>query len=206
MKYAEGMALQKNDAHFLEMSGALSIIDFVDNINNFDNSVKEFGIAKEESSLTFDSLGQETKRILNLPLSKLSLLEKFIDNSINILKGKAGPFSNESITKDFYNTEFYKTNLVPFLKYFKEWLNEMESNDVAFAPYHNNQKHDNLMDFIKGYEPKKKMFTKKENGDIIIKALNKSAKQGDFKSENKPSLFIKSFDKVLNTQVNELLK
>jgi hypothetical protein len=208
MEYAEGKAQQKNDAHFLEMAGALAIVDFVDSIKKLNHSIKEFGIEEDDEKLIFKNLGAKTKKKISLSLSKLSLLQRFLEKSkIKLLESK-GKFNNESITKDFYDSDFYETNFSKFLTYFDEWLSEMDNNDVSFSPFHNRQNHDDIMDFIKGNPPKKNWLNKNKNanGDIIIKELSKLSKDGTYKNEEtKASEFLKIFDAVLEEQVDKLL-
>lgn len=206
MDYAEGKGQQKNDAHFLEMAGALAIVDYVDSISNLNHTIKEFGIEEDGKKLVYENLGVNTKKKISLPLSKLSLLQRFLEKSMSQLLNSRGDFNNEAITKDFYISDFYKDNFSKFLNYFNDWLNEMSNNDISFAPFHSNQNHTKIMDYIIGKEPKKKSFGRSNSrGDIIIKQLNNLANKGTYKNENTPSMFLKIFDEVLEEQVNNLL-
>jgi len=205
MPYAEGKAEQKNNAHFLEMAGALSIIDFTESIHNLNHTVKEFGIEEGGSRLKFDNLGADAKDKVSLPLSKLCLLHKFYEKSMDILLDNKGEFNKSAITKDFYSKDFYKIDFSKFMGYFKEWMDEMNDNDVSFAPFHNNQDHDKLMNFIIGREVKSSFFSNKAKGDIIIEQANKVAKSKEFDDEKEESRFVKIFDKVLEEQVSNIL-
>jgi hypothetical protein len=205
MPYAEGKDEQKNNAHFLEMAGALAVFDFVDNINNLNNVIKEFGIEEGSMKLKFDNLGANTKEKISVPLSKLSLLQRFLEKSMDPLLNSKGDFSSEAITEKFYTTDFYKDNFSKFMDYFDEWLNEMDDNDVSFAPFHDNQDHDKIMDYIIGNPPKKSLLRNYAKGDIIIGELNNLVHSGTYKSEKDPSKFLKIFDEVLEEQVNNLL-
>ena len=106
MPYAEGKNEQKNNAHFLEMAGALAVFDFVDSINNLNNSIKEFGIEEHGAKLKYDNLGSTTKEKISTPLSKLSLLQRFLQKSMDELLNSKGDFNNKTITKEFYKKEF----------------------------------------------------------------------------------------------------
>jgi hypothetical protein len=205
MPYAEGKGEQKNKAHFLEMAGALAIFDFVESINNHTNTIKEFGITEEGINLKLNNLGSKTKNNIGLPLSKLSLLQRFLEKSMEQLLDSRGDFNNKTITKDFYKTDFYELNFEKFLNYFKEWLIEIDNNDVSFAPFHNNQDHNDIMNFIIDREPKSNFIRNKAKGDIIIGELNSCSNSKEIKNEDDPSKFIKIFDKVLEKQVNNLL-
>ena len=155
--------------------------------------------------LKYDNLGAKTKEKISTPLSKLSLLQRFLKKSMDPLLNSKGDFNKEIITEDFYRKDFYETNFSKFMNYFDEWLNEMDDNDISFAPFHNNQDHDKIMDFIIGRAPSSSVFSNKAKGDIIIKEINKLAHSGEFKNETDQSKFLKIFDKVLEEQVNKIL-
>ncbi|WP_298881991.1 hypothetical protein [uncultured Polaribacter sp.] len=212
MKYAEGKGAQKNDAHFVELAGALAILDFVKNIPSSTQSnitaIKEFGIEDDNGKLKFDSLGQDAKDKLKLPLSKLYLLDKFVEKSMTELLKSPGHFNGENgIKKEFYNTDFYKSEFIPFLNYYKEWVDEMKTNDVSFMPFHDNQQHDSLFDFIIGNQISKGglLSRNKATGDILIKSAHKLIKSGELDKEEEESRFIKVFDEILEEQVNNIL-
>lgn len=205
MPYADGNIEQMNNAHFLELAGALSIVDFTAEINNHNYTVKEFGIENDAPELKFDNLGSDTKEKLSLPLSKLCLFNKFLEKSMDKLLNSKGEFNNNVIKKKFYDKDFYSTNFSKFMDYFKEWLDEMKDNDIAFEPFHNNQDHDRLMDFIIGKAPAKGLFSNKAKGDIIIQEINKIAKSGTYNNENEESRFVKIFDDVIEKQINNIL-
>lgn len=212
MKYAEGKADQKNDAHFVELAGALAIVDFVKNspATTLGNTtiIKEFGVADGTGKLKFDSLGQDAKNKLRAPLSKLYLLDKFIEKSMSELLKSPGHFNGDKgIKKEFYNADFYKTEFIPFLDYFKEWVDEMKTNDIAFMPFHDNQQHDSLFDFIIGNQVSKGGLLSKNRatGDILIKTAHKLIKSGKLDKEEDESRFMKVFDEILEEQINNIL-
>ena len=97
------------------------------------------------------------------------------------------------------------------MAYYDEWLQELEHNDVSFAPFHNNQDHATLMDFIKGKEFKKNFSSKiglsdaASSGNHIITDLNTIIKSGKLDEETEVSRFIKCFDEVLKTQISKIL-
>ncbi|MGK0235933.1 MAG: hypothetical protein ACI9EK_002476 [Psychroserpens sp.] len=212
MKYAEGKAAQKNEAHFVELAGALAILDFVKNSSSSSQSnvtvIKEFGIEDDKGKLKFDSLGQDAKDKLKLPLSKLYLLDKFIEKSMTELLKSPGHYNGENgIKKEFYNADFYKSEFLPFLNYFKEWVDEMKTNDISFMPFHDNQQHDSLFDFIIGNQVSKGglLSRNKATGDILIKSAHKLIKSGELDKEEQESRFIKVFDEILDEQINNIL-
>ena len=205
MPYAEGKGDQKNNAHFLEMAGALAIFDFVESINNLNHTVKEFGISEEGIQLKFNNLGASTKEKISLPLAKLCLLNKFLKKSMDFLIDSKGDYNHIAVKKDFYTKDFYLSDFSKFMNYFKEWMTEMNENDVSFRPFHNNQDHDKIMDFIIGKEPKNSFFSNKAKGDIIIKEADTITKEGTYKNENEASRFLKIMDDVMDKQIKKLI-
>jgi len=212
MEYAEGKAGQKNDAHFVELAGALAIVDFVKSIPVVSQSnqtdIKEFGVEEGSLKLKFDSLGQDAKDKLRVPLSKMYLFDKFVEKSMDELLKSPGSFNGENgIKKEFYNSDFYKVEFIPFLNYFKEWIDEMETNDISFTPFHENQSHDSLSDFIIGNEVSKGGFLSKNKitGDVLIKNAHKLVKEGKLNNVTEEERFIKVFDDILTVQLNNIL-
>lgn len=207
-KYAPGKMDQKNKAHFVELAGAIAIIDFVKKIpqihQNSGDLPLEFGVADDKGKLKFDSLGANTKNKLRLPLSKIYLFDKFITKSFdNLLKSPGAYNGVKGIKKEFYNADFYKLNLIPYLEKFKEWMDEMEENNMSFKPFHDNQDHDSLFDFIIDNEVSKGGFLRKNKAtaDIIINDVNQLIANGVLDGETEESRFIKAFDRVLENQL-----
>lgn len=215
MPYAEGKSEQKNNAHFLELAGALSIIDFTKDFQSFGNgqntTIKEFGIEPHEGNkLKLEHLGQWSKNQISLPLSKMVLLYKFFEKSQDILFKSKGGFNkgDNGIKKQFYNQDFYTVYFSKFMVYFNEWMDEMDNNDVSFAPYHDNQEHDTLLDFIKGKEVSRGGvfgFNNKSTADKIITSADKIIKEKTYDDESEASRFLKIFDDVLTEHVNNIL-
>ena len=215
MPYAEGKSEQKNNAHFLELAGALSIIDFTKDFKSFGNgqntTIKEFGIeAHEGNKLKLEHLGQWSKNEISLPLSKMVLLYKFFEKSQDVLFKSKGGFNKgeNGVSKQFYNQDFYTVYFKKFMEYFNEWMNEMDNNDVSFAPYHDNQEHDTLLDFIKGKEVSRGGpfgINNKSTANKIITSADKIIKEQTYDDETEASRFLKVFDVVLTKHVKNIL-
>jgi hypothetical protein len=212
MKYAVGKEDQKNKAHFVELAGALAIVDFVKSIpivsQSNQTAIKEFGVENGSLKLKFDSLGQDAKDKLRVPLSKMYLFETFIEKSMVELLKSPGSYNGENgIKKEFYNSDFYKIEFIPFLNYFKEWILEMATNEISFTPFHQNQNHDSLLDFITGNKVSKGglLSRNKITADILIKNAHKLVKEGKLNNVTVEERFIKVFDEILTVQLNNIL-
>lgn len=211
MPYAEGKSEQKNNAHFLELAGALAIVDFTKDFQSLSShqntTIKEFGIeAHNGNKLKLEHFGQWSKNQISLPLSKMVLLDKFLNKSKDILFSSKGGF-NKQISEQFYTQDFYHIYFNKFMTYFHEWMTEMDNNDVSFAPYHNNQDHDTLMDYIIGKEVSRGGILKrnKSTADQIIVGADKIINQQTYDDEKPESRFLKVLDDVLTEQVNNIL-
>ncbi|PWK28231.1 hypothetical protein LV89_01012 [Arcicella aurantiaca] len=135
---------QKNDAHFVEMAAALSIVDFMNtpdamlqvNLGQPTNpTFSEFAIKNDTDPIKMTDISAATNRIISLPLSKMTFMKKYMDAQIskslgNVSWSKSAP----TIDKDFTTGSFYKT-LESFLNSYKEWLIEMGRNQRAFQPF-----------------------------------------------------------------------
>ena len=205
----DGKEDQENPAHFLEMAGAVSIINFMKNVKNVDRIhnplFSEFGIHSDGSELIFSDLGSKTKEKIAKSLSKLMLFNNFLENakdqslSSKDTWHKAGNFGVNFYSKDFYNMEFE-----PFMKHFVSWMNEMAENDKSFDPFKEQSKYDDLLNFIKGSEVKNSFFKKHASADRMIDVLNKNVDNIDF--ETSEEHFVKLFHLATEEMVNNILK
>ena len=69
----EGSTAQKNDAHFIELASALSILNFANSKPSNSNEVKEFGIDVNTNNITFTDLNDKTKNTIFKPLTQYYL-------------------------------------------------------------------------------------------------------------------------------------
>jgi hypothetical protein len=131
---------QKNNAHFLELAGALSIIDFCKNINNVGSGktvVKEFGIEDNASPLTFNSLNAENSQDIALPLSKYKFFVDYLSGGLSKALGVSRwTVKQTQLKKDYFlKSPDFKNQIVKFNKMFDEWTNELAHNKPSFSPF-----------------------------------------------------------------------
>jgi hypothetical protein len=164
-EYAVGGQEQKNKAHFLELAGALAVLDFCKNINSITRTtqIKEFGIEHDAQSLTFADLNIENAKQLSPPLTKFRLYTEYLDKglskSLNTSRWtksniKLTPGNKQSLLdKNYFNSAEYKTQIRSFNSYFDEWIKEMKDNRPAFSPFEEISA-DNALEIVKGQTPK----------------------------------------------------
>jgi hypothetical protein len=171
--YAVGGKGQKNKAHFLELAGALAIIDFCKNINSYScengkaknpTQIKEFGIQKETEIVTFDDLNIDNAKQLSPPLTKFRLYTEYLNKGLSRAKNVSRwtksnirlvkKSSNSQLDENYFNSAEYKNQISAFNNYFDEWIMEMGTNKPAFSPF-DEITWDNALKLVKGKSPKR---------------------------------------------------
>lgn len=178
----EGGQDQKNKAHFVEMAGALSIIDFAlkpaintDNVNRTSN-MYEFGIEGDEKTdrITFKSLGNTTEELIARPLTAFYLMKRYLENNdIRIDKDAWLKKIQDNLDEGFI------CELENFLEDYEAWLQEMEETQGRkFAPIKLDQPINNLFDCVEGYPVSIGFIDrlKKQNFDLYKNNLNNDSK------------------------------
>ena len=164
----EGDSAQRNNAHFVEMVAALSIVDFCKNNVQHDGSksFKEFGFNEDKPVVSIKTLADSTRALIEKPLISMFIFEKFYKEHLKKTWDYAwakdfsyadddneGKMDSTVMSHDFF------VNLTKFLKYFdNEWLREMANNSRAFKPFNLETSGENIFNSIDGYEPKKTGF------------------------------------------------
>ena len=164
-KNSEGGQTQRNDAHFVELAAALSIIDFANDENLYTTDgkaenpkYKEFGVKEDINTLTFKHLHESTQFIVKQNLTKLFYFNLFCND---VLKDKLDQrFASDGtyrIDSNFLNQTFY-TSLTEFFKSFRVWLGELSRNQVSFKPF--------IIDYLTDDETKEVTDIKYDNSNI----------------------------------------
>jgi len=190
--YSAGGVEQKNKAHFLEMAGALAILDFglaSSNGRTANTIVKEFGIEKDSEEIDFSALNVNNLNQIERPLIKFKLFTNYLNLGLNkamnvsrwtLSNIKMVDNSQQSLTdQNYFSSPNYKTQIEPFKVYFDEWLEEMKQNKPSFSPF-NDIELSNAMKFVKDRKPKGKVnFTK------IDQENSKNVADPKFRSDKK---------------------
>ena len=210
-EYAVGGQGQRNKAHFLELAGALAILDFCKNINSINGKtqIKEFGIEKNTENVSFADLNIENVKQLSMPLTKFKLyteyLNKGLKKSLNVSRWTKSNIKITSknkqslLNENYFNSPEYKTQIQSFNNHFDEWMKEMKENKPAFSPFEEITAA-NALQIIKGKTPKgDKSF---ESIDIENCRLtdNVSIRSTSKKHTMLIKMFGKSTEKVLSNK------
>jgi len=136
-----GQMNQKNDAHFLEVAGALAIFDFCKNISSYPNGntqIKEFGVNNDSNHLSFSDLHVDDNGFIEKPLKKFTLYSEYLEKGLARALGVSRwTLKKTQLTKSFFTKDEYKEQVLKFNEYFNNWLNELASNKPSFSPLDN---------------------------------------------------------------------
>jgi len=210
----EGSVSQKNDAHFLEIAAALSIIDFAKTADqeliNMDGKAqsplyKEFGIKDNVKSIIFENLGATSQFILKKSLTQYLLFSLYV-------RDKLADCLDQNWAKNIkLNTEltqpFAATYLKKFNQYFMEWLKEMSLNSRSFEPLNVDANDTNLWELVKGLSPKISLAEKigrknYKQYDYVISSNEKNIKKTDSFEQQFMDLFYVSTESLVKEKFN----
>lgn len=226
----QGGTDQRNDAHFIEVSSAMAIVDFANtddttirtNQGKAENPVyKEFGIKENAEHINFNHLADDTLKLIRSNITEYFYFNIFLKDKLQgeLNNPYACAYTNK-IDRNFIDQSFYKT-LTDFNKSFRIWLGELQRNKVSFSPFNieletsTNQEitdirisTSSIFSLVNGVSEKKtwKHYVPglaKNNYELFIAHLNKAAEEVGNTSTNKR--FMGVFSKASQTVVNQKL-
>jgi hypothetical protein len=163
----EGSINQKNDAHIVELLGALSIVDFAlnDTLTTDTNGQavnpehKEYGLQTDNASgeYNFTNLGPKTLSSIQKEMSQLTLSKLFIDNKLKDSLNQPWAANGLVIDRAFTNSQFFN-KLENYLSGYFDWLNEIGSNTPSFRPFNTSIDGGKLFELIRGKTTSKRNF------------------------------------------------
>lgn len=170
----DGGAEQLNDAHFIELASALSILDFcnmdVDPENHKPTSYKEFGIKNDSSgAIILDDLYPVTERQIAPPMAKYLLFAQYLATQMERNAPTQPWYINSKLGGNFTTSPFYQ-QLKSSTKDYVEWLTQLANNKVGFAPFVLDTNIP-IFKIIEGRDPKK-VFSTKSNYALYDDRLN----------------------------------
>lgn len=207
---------QRNDAHFVELVAALSIIDFMNIEDAFLTTIngkatqpayKEFGIKEDQEALDFTSLGDRTQELMKKPLSQYMLFNLYLNRHFPQYINKQ-PWTNRKqpkINQMFVSSPFYQNHLSSFNRHFSNWLHELKNNKRAFVPFNTSVDKGNLFEFISGVRPRSHWNPlAKDNYVLYDEELNKAERSaGSPSAEQKfMNIFYRATDALVKRKFN----
>lgn len=204
----DGGMEQENDAHIIEMLGALSIIDFDKRELQKDTirraKFHEFGLDTTPSgSIVFTDFGQKTKDLILRPLAQMAILNSYLNNrSISHMVSQRWAKDNKEVLGNrffngifFSNYSIFKVGNSEDKSGFERWLLQMDNNQKSFAPFAKDsdlKSQDGLSKII-GFPPHYSFSIFKKKGyDLMDEKLSDNFKKIS-KNLNAPSMFMELF-------------
>lgn len=172
----KGGQKQRNDAHFVELASALSIIDFANNQPDNKNLHKEYGIKADTPEINFKDLGDNTSELIKIPMIQMMLLCRLFSLHYESMKKQAYV---ENCGDHFLNSSWV-VSFKKFLSDFHEWLKELAGNDISFNPFEldlSKALSADPLDFVRGHKCKRSLLGKKgfDRFDSVISKQSSSA-------------------------------
>jgi hypothetical protein len=141
---SEGGEEQKNQAHVVELIGALSILDFLDyrdsELNEGRTVYHEYGLksdAKNVNQIEFGHLSAETKNLIGQPLTQLKVFAKHYTEHLR--DATRHPYYESMELNRKLDTEpFYKDLNTFFGSHFYPWLKELSENERSLRLFNMN--------------------------------------------------------------------
>ena len=175
--YSIGATGQKNDAHFIELAGALSILQYGRTAKatlapptrspQNPSICLEFGIESDSLQVSFSDLGTPKKEIAKFLTSfyLYKFLHPLIKNSESAWRKNIGLDSTHT------------GSLEAFFTHFGTWLSQLSTNRRAFTPF--NLSENRLTHIMSGYEVKAGWFSKFDTTTVEteLTANSKNVKQ-----------------------------
>lgn len=188
----EGGPQQRNEAHFVELAAALSIIDFANNhYPNMQATIyKEFGIRDDTMDITLLNLSTPTYRQLARPLTEFTLFSKYLSEKLHNSLDQRWllPYANTVVDGHIYS-ELYQ-----FTESFLNWERDMESQQHArrFTPFVLEPRPNDVFGLVKGIRPVSLRLVSASNWDLYNHFLNKNeiARQANQHGETEEGKFI----------------
>lgn len=195
--YNPGGAVQRNDAHFVELAAALSVIDFANNSYApsqpgaaVSTTYKEFGIDNGTKEMTFNDLNDKTRRQIRRPLTEFTLFSKYLHEE---LKNS----TSQTWIKPYTGIRNTNTGAFDALKKFTEsflnWEKEMASkahHARCFSPFVLEARPDDVFGLVKGIKPKKVYSTSSKNWNLYNHFLNGLGKEANQEGKTNEGRFI----------------
>lgn len=199
----EGGIEQRNNAHFIELASALAIIDFANQqtVATGSCTYKEFGIENDTNEIILSNLGSRTRAEVAKPMTQFALMAKYLRDNNNYV---GQPWTKDrEIDNSFVRGQFIRNLSDNILKEYLNWLDEMCSQQRAFAAFETDSNLDRVFNLVKGQEPKR-ILSFDKNYELFndrLNAANKSVSEGS-KEQQFMELFFLSTERLCKEKLN----
>ena len=182
--YDPGEHGQRNNAHLIELIGALAPFHFAGMPDNklsdpdgypLPTTAYEYALAKDDLTLNFLSLGHRTRQLIYEPMCSFHMLFLFLSTGFKDIIGQGITEDEPKIKSDFLASQFYRTLTDQFMLSYAQWLSEMNDNMRSVALFKPGEI--DMSRVIEGVSVKKALFGhKKVDNDVFKSEMNKLSK------------------------------
>ena len=182
--YDPGEHGQRNNAHLIELIGALAPFHFAGMPDNklsdpdgypLPTTAYEYALAKDDLTLNFLSLGHRTRQLIYEPMCSFHMLFLFLSTGFKDIIGQGFTEDEPKIKSDFLASQFYCTLTDQFMLSYAQWLSEMNDNMRSVALFKPGEI--DMSRVIEGVSVKKALFGhKKVDNDVFKSEMNKLSK------------------------------
>jgi hypothetical protein len=135
----ESGAQQSNDAHVVELLGALAILHFAresdDDCLPPAEKYHEYAIDVDAPSLDFSNIGRDSAKLFARELTQLQMLALLDSGHFRKATQKAWAADN-GFDEGFFNSADYRDGVSKFLTaHYSAWIRQLASNHRGFAPF-----------------------------------------------------------------------
>jgi hypothetical protein len=199
----EGGSAQQNNAHFIELVGALSVLDFMrqdtDYLQNNQPLHYEYGLEADVRQVDFKALDPaHSRRLIGPDLTRLWCRHHLTDT-------EQATYANHLQLRRAWREENFYLDLQRFLQDpqfgFESWLRELSTNERQFTPFALPATAD-LNKVVNGQYTETSFFNKGVSRDFVRVKLDKAIPAAVVTSEG-PTAFIHAFSEVLSDVVTE---
>lgn len=206
----EGGSQQQNAAHFIEVVGALAVLDFMrqstDYLENNQPLHYEYGLERDARAISFQHLDPgQTLRHAARPLARLQLLALWLRH--HLPDTQDAPYANHlGLAKAWRDDEFYQQlqRLLNDPQFgFAIWLRELQASERAFQPFEDPalaQK--DLNRVVSGQPTETSFFNKGLSRDYVRGKLNDALPKA-VASGDGPGAFVHAFYEVLDKALTD---
>ncbi|RNI33611.1 hypothetical protein EFY79_18500 [Hanamia caeni] len=152
--YVNNEKEQPNDAHLVEVLGALAVLHFAGNSFQLRGEVYEYGLKENASVVDLTNISDETRKMIERDTVSFYFFQQLHEN---LKEHKNLPFRKSSGFNDsFFNQEVFRKIDEFIEKHYLPWVKELERNERSLSPFNRVAGKKSYNAAIKGYEVPRK--------------------------------------------------
>ena len=214
--YDPGEHGQRNNAHLIELIGALAPFHFAGMPDNklsdpdgypLPTTAYEYALAKDDLTLNFLSLGHRTRQLIYEPMCSFHMLFLFLSTGFKDIIGQGFTEDEPKIKSDFLASQFYRTLTDQFMLSYAQWLSEMNDNMRSVALFKPGEI--DMSRVIEGVSVKKALFGhKKVDNDVFKAEMNRLSRDNNRYGSNAElklmDLFYTAAEKIITERYDNI--